>query len=244
MNFSHQNFRFAVSQSWVCRTNGAPAGLNPSMASTSERCISYNFMATDERLLAERHSRPVAVHQKQFGFSLIELMMVLLVLSILIAVAAPSVGNMTRTYRLTGDARAITAQLNLARMRAASLGTKTRLNVNLNANTYQIEVWNKIANAYQLEGGVMNLNQGDSFGFGAVANPAGQQSQIAQGYPGETGCGCVYFNSRGLVTDSAGNATANAGLYLSNGNAYTAVTLTIAGQTTPFIRSGTGWNRL
>jgi prepilin-type N-terminal cleavage/methylation domain-containing protein len=224
MNFSHQNFRFAVSQSWVCRTNGAPAGLNPSMASTSERCISYNFMATDERLLAERHSRPVAVHQKQFGFSLIELMMVLLVLSILIAVAAPSVGNMTRTYRLTGDARAITAQLNLARMRAASLGTKTRLNVNLNANTYQIE--------------------GDSFGFGAVANPAGQQSQIAQGYPGETGCGCVYFNSRGLVTDSAGNATANAGLYLSNGNAYTAVTLTIAGQTTPFIRSGTGWNRL
>jgi Tfp pilus assembly protein FimT len=194
--------------------------------------------------LSSKQFLPKPRIQRELGISLIELMMVLLVITILIAVAAPSVTSVAQAYRLNGDSRAITAQLNLARMRAASLGTKSRLNVNLAAQTFQIEVWNKTTNAYQLEGGVMNLSQGDSFGFGNITAPAGQQSTIAQGYPGETGCGCVYFNSRGLVTDSAGNVTTNSALYIGNGQLYTAVTLSIAGQTTPYIRSGTAWSRM
>jgi Tfp pilus assembly protein FimT len=188
------------------------------------------------------HQRPVRLGCE--GFSLLELVMVVLTVGILIGVAAPSVSTIARVYRLTGDARSITAQLNLARMRAASLATKSRLNVNLAANTYSIEVWNKATNVYQVESGPANLSQGNNFGFGNITAPAGLQTTIAEGYPGETGCGCVYFNSRGLVTDSAGNVTSNSALYISNGREYAAVALSITGQTTPFIRRGSVWGRL
>jgi prepilin-type N-terminal cleavage/methylation domain-containing protein len=181
---------------------------------------------------------------KQRGFSLIELLVVVLIIIVLIAVAAPSLSNIAQNYRLTGDVRTVMAELNLARMRAASLGTKSRLNVNLAANTYQLEVWDRTTGTYQLEGGIQNLSQGNLFGFGGMTVPAGQQSTIAVGYPGETGCGCIYFNSRGVVTDSVGNATADAALYLNNGQGYTAVTLSIAGQTTAYIYNGTAWGRL
>lgn len=195
-------------------------------------------------ILEARKRQQKAANQSKAGFSLIELMVVLLVIAILMAIAVPSVTNVAQVYRITGDARSISAELNLARMRAAALGTKSRLNVNLAAGTYQVEVWTKPAGPYVLEGGVMTLSQRDSFGFGSISTPAGQQSTIAEGYPGEAGCACVYFNSRGIVTDSAGNVTPNAALYMTNGQIYTAVALSIVGQTTAYIQRGGAWGRL
>jgi len=179
----------------------------------------------------------------QRGFSLIEIMVVVVIFVIIASIAIPSLTHISQNLRLSGDARAVVAQIYLARMRAASLGTKTRLNVNLVANTFQIDFWSKTASSYQLDTntGVFSLSSGDIFGFGSITTPAGQQSSIAQGYPGESGCGCIYFNSRGITTDSSGNPTVNSALYITNNSGYTAVAVSIAGQVTAYTRSGSSW---
>jgi len=186
-----------------------------------------------------------AASKRQSGFTLVELIIVALIILIMLGIALPSISTITQTYRLTGDARILASELNLTRMRAASRGTRTRLNVNLAANTFQLEYWNTAATppAYQVEGGVQNLSQGNKFSFGTLTKAAGQQSTIAEGYPTETGCGCVYFNSRGLVTDANQVVNANAALYLTNGRQYAAIALSVAGQTTGYMWTGSAWNR-
>jgi prepilin-type N-terminal cleavage/methylation domain-containing protein len=182
----------------------------------------------------------------QRGFTAVELLIVLVVFMVIAGIAIPSLVGISQNLRMTGDARAIVAQIYLARMRAASLGTKSRLNVNLAANTYQIDVWNKTASAYQLDTntGIFKLSSGDTFGYGTITTPVGQQSSIAQGYTGESGCGCIYFNSRGITTDSAGNPTVNSALYISSNRGYSAIAVSIAGQVTTYTRSGSSWLQL
>lgn len=189
----------------------------------------YNERRT--RLLRAIRQYAYAEH----GFSLIELMVVVIILIILSALAIPVISSMTQSLRISGDIRGISAQLSLARMTAASKGAKTQLNFNLTANTYQIEVYNSSAGAYQLQGGVTSLSNSDSFGFGSLTTPAGQQSTIAETSP-------IYFNSRGIATDSSGNATANSAIYVTNTQGqYFAVAVSIAGQPTAYRYSGSAW---
>lgn len=184
--------------------------------------------------LATKHA-PGAGRRAQRGFSLVELMIIAILFVILSALAVPSVLGLTRDLRTGGDVRGISTQLALARMLAASKGTKSRLNFNLAANTYQVEVWNSGTAAYQLQGSAINLAQGDSFGYGTVATPAGQQTTIAQTSP-------IYFNSRSLATDSTGAATASSVIYLTNtsGQCY-AIAVSIAGQPTAYKFNGSSW---
>lgn len=169
------------------------------------------------------------------GFSLIELMVVIIVAIVLLAMAIPSVVGVGRNFRISGDTRGVAAQVTLARMRAASAGTKTRLNFNLVTNTYQIEVWSASGSAWNAEGGVQTLSQGDTFGFGSIATPAGQQSTIAQTSP-------IYFNSRGFATDSSGNPIATSAIYITNSKGLSsAVAVSIAGQPAEYSYNGSAW---
>jgi Tfp pilus assembly protein FimT len=169
------------------------------------------------------------------GFSLIELMVVAVIAILLLAIAIPSVVGVTRNYRITADTRGVAAQLQLARLRAASGGTKTRVNFNTAANTYQIELWSTGAGAYQLEGGVTTLSQGNTFGFGSISTPAGQQSTIAETTP-------IYFNSRGFATDSSGNPIATSAIYITNSQGTTsAVAVSIAGLPSEYRYNGSAW---
>jgi Tfp pilus assembly protein FimT len=147
--------------------------------------------------------------------------------------AIPKVVTTTQNVRMANDIRSISAQIYLARMRAASAGNKSRLNFDTTANTYQIEVWN--GSAWTIYGGTTNLATGDTFGYGSITTPAGQQSSIAQTTP-------IYFNSRGIATDSSGNATANAAIYFTNiRGQYAAIAVSIAGQPTSYTYSGSAW---
>jgi prepilin-type N-terminal cleavage/methylation domain-containing protein len=82
-------------------------------------------------------------NQRQRGFSIVELLIVVVVALILSAMAIPSVVSITRSARNNADARGISAALNLARMRAAADFTHTRIYMNLTGNTYHLELWNK-----------------------------------------------------------------------------------------------------
>ena len=127
-------------------------------------------------------------------------------------------------------------------MRAASLGTKTRVNFDLVANTHQVEVWSKSASAYQVENGVQPLSLGRCFRVWNHLHPLpASQSTIAQGYPAEVGCTCIYFNSRGIATDASGSATANSAVYLKNSKGFSAIAVSLAGPPTSYKFNGSAW---
>jgi Tfp pilus assembly protein FimT len=167
------------------------------------------------------------------GFSLVELMIIMLIIIVIAAIAIPKVVTVTQNVRMANDIRSISAQIYLARMRAASAGNKSRLNFNTAANTYQIEVLNN--GTWTIYGGTINLDTGDTFGYGSITTPAGQQAAIAQTTP-------IYFNSRGIATDSTGNAKPDSAIYFTNiGGQYAAIAVSIAGQPTSYTYSGSGW---
>jgi Tfp pilus assembly protein FimT len=176
------------------------------------------------------------------GFSLIQLMIVISITMILAAIAIPSAITLVQSYRLDGDVRAITAELGLARMRASALGAQTRVNFNTTANTYQLEVNSGGVWSVDTSTSAQNLAPGDTFGYGSTSTPAGQQSPIAQGYSGESGCTCIYYNSRGIATDSGGSASSQSAIYITNGNAYAAVAVSLGGQPTAYKLNGSVWS--
>lgn len=167
------------------------------------------------------------------GYSLVELVVAVFIIIVVAGMAIPKIVTVTQDVRMGNDIRSISAQIFLARMRAASAGARSRVNFNTSANTYQIEVLNGAT--WTIYGGTINLDTGDTFGYGSITTPAGQQSPISQTTP-------IYFNSRGLATDSSGNATANSAIYFTNFRGqYAAVAVSIAGQPTSYTYTGSAW---
>lgn len=172
------------------------------------------------------------------GFSLTELMLVVGIALILVAISIPPVQSVLNDYRAIGDARSIANELALARMSAASDFTHTQVSLSLTANTYQLNVWNKTANAYQLMGAVQSLSQGMTFGFGSITTPAGGQTTIAQTSP-------ITFNSRGISVDGSGNPIGTAVIYLTNNTGlFCAVTVSINGSVAVVEYRNSAWKAL
>ena len=206
-----------------------------------------------------------AANKRQLGFSLVELMVVVLVLGVLLAIAISSVESITRIYRIAGDGRGIAAELVVARMRAAAEFTHARVYVDLNGNTFHLEVWNKASGCWKTDGDanactqttspVTPLAQGDGFGFGSIsAGPTAATSTIAQApvctvgvagpAPGAniSNTACIEFNSRGYPVDSANKIVASDAIYLTNNQKlYSAIAVSISGQPTAYSYRGSTW---
>ena len=96
--------------------------------------------------------------------------------------AIPNILSITRSARNSGDARSISAAINMARMRAAADFTHARLHADLTKNTFHVETWNKASSCWQTDGDtdactqasspVISLDTGDTFGFGVVFSDA------------------------------------------------------------------------
>ena len=184
------------------------------------------------------------MNKKHAGFSLIEVVVVIAIMLIVMAFALPNLNGLLQSYRVLNDGRGISAQLSLARMRAASESKPARLNFNLAANSYQLELCTSLCNTanatYAIEAGAaaQNLSPGVTFGFGSVTAPAGGQTTQAQTSP-------IFFNSRGVCVDSTGNPIGTAAIYITTGtNTVYAVTVSIGGQPTLRRYVGTAWRAL
>lgn len=212
-------------------------------------------------------TRRVRTNHRQRGVSLVELMVVVIMALILSAIAVPSVVSLTRTFRLSGDARVIAAQLNLARMRAAADYTHARLYVNLSTNTFHMEAWNKGSACWQTDGDtnactqtsspVTPLASGDTFGFGSITSgPTAATSTTAQApacisgvagtSPGTTtsNTACVEFNSRGYPVNSSNSVVASDAIYVTNNTLiFSAITVPISGQPSEYRYTGSAWTQ-
>lgn len=158
------------------------------------------------------------------GFTAIEMLTVAAIVALLGAFAAPMMGNMLGNYRLSGDARGIANATAVAKLRAASDFTQTRIHVNPGAKSYYIEVWQKATNTWVVEGSTTTLAAQDAFGFGAVgAAPPNTQGTIGQATAcldnagaAIGGTACILFNSRGLPVDAAGAPVGTGALYVTD----------------------------
>ena len=172
------------------------------------------------------------------GYSLIEIMLVVGLIGVISSIAIPMTGHSLMNYRLTGDVRTLTNTVSLAKMRAASNFDHSRVYVDLDANTYRLETWQKTGvPGWIVEGASIPLSTGVSFGFSALtASPANTQGALAQAPQCRTAAGaviantaCVVFNSRGIPIDSSSVPTALDAVYLTDGTAVYGVTASATG---------------
>src|SRR6266849_2589765 len=135
-------------------------------------------------MLKYTHMRNTSYRERGHrGFSMIELMIVVVVGIILTAMAIPTFRTIQRNLRTGGDARDINGEIVLAKMRAASDFTKARVYADLAAQTFRVEVWDKPTGSWTNvnEGGTQFSAQGVTFGFGSLGSPpAGTQAAIGQ----------------------------------------------------------------
>ena len=192
------------------------------------------------------------------GFSLGEVLIVILIMGIITALAIPQAYSALKAYRLHADASAIAAQLNVTRFRATSQFAPYRLNLisTSTPNTYTMERLNGNATsnndanctsstnaAYfpystpSIEGGSQYLATDDKF---ATTNPGGGT------YPGTITGGTpparIYFNTRGMPVNCDGSPIANGGVvvYVKNPDNLTdAVVVSVGGRIAQYQWSST-----
>lgn len=172
------------------------------------------------------------------GFSALELLVVLAIAGGLAAISLPASANMVDEFRLSGDAHGVSNSVALARMDAAANFTRARVFVDLAANTFRIERWNKTANAWQATSGTSPLSSLDVFGSGAIAAPPPNSQEIVAEPPAcldaaaaaIANTACVLFNSRGLPIDNTGAPAATAVFYLTGPTAVYGVVVSSTSQ--------------
>jgi Tfp pilus assembly protein FimT len=178
--------------------------------------------------------RNIVNRSRDFGFTTLELTVVILLGLIIMVIGLPSLSKTQAAYRASGDGRGIAETLALAKMRAGANFTKERVTFDTVANTYQLERYNKASDAYELDGGVKYLSSGVAFGFGPISLPAGGQSTITQTSP-------MAFNSRGIPINAGNQPTGDSAIYYYNTTGYFAVTIGLSSRVQIWKYANSAW---
>jgi prepilin-type N-terminal cleavage/methylation domain-containing protein len=183
------------------------------------------------------------------GFSVMELLVVVAIIAVIVAIAAPQLSSFNRAYWIRNNADGIADLVNLARMRAA--GTFSRMEVSCSATTNQCSIqtqaygsstWSADSNKE-----TVTLAPGVSFGIPSGASVgAGGQSSIApyQGSKAQSISYAMIFNSRGLAiaNNSNGTAVTDYALYLVGPNNISmAIATDGSGKPAVYMLNGSTW---
>jgi prepilin-type N-terminal cleavage/methylation domain-containing protein len=166
----------------------------------------------------------------QHGFSLPEIMVVIVGLLLFAALTVPSLTTAFNAWQLNADARKISTTLMSAKLKTTSQATRYRVHFDVANNSFRAQKLNRTTGNYEdiadepaitLSDGIRNSGihlMADS-GSGPTGFPTGSSEFII-------------FNSRGIPitnTDPAVPTGANV-IYLSNGSTNYAVTVSVTGR--------------
>lgn len=175
------------------------------------------------------------------GYSLVEIMASMAVLGVLAAFAVPMVASTASGVKLRDQAEAVSNMVSLAKMRATSQFARSRVYVDLSAETYVLQLWDGDADTWVNDGSVTTLPAGIDFGFGKLDEPP-PNAQDAIGFAASCTndavepidkTACINFNSRGIPINTAGAPVGGNAFYLTDGTGVRAITVTA----TPLIRT-------
>ena len=191
--------------------------------------------------------------QSNRGYSLIEVMAAMAVLGVLGAMAVPMVSSATSGVKLRDHANAIADLIGLAKLRATSEFTRSRLYVDLAGESYVIQIWDAGAGEWVDEQAAVELPNGISFGWGDLDEPP-KNTQDELKFAAECvdkdgeaieNTACIMFNSRGIPIDKDNSPIGGNAFYLTDGTGVRGITVTA----TPLVRrwwssaGNAGWVR-
>ena len=164
------------------------------------------------------------MHDRQAGFTITELLLAIAIAGVVSAMALPATTRTLADFRLHGDARSLHNLLGVAKMRAAAKYTKTRVYVDLGAETFYLQSWDKTGAAWVTEGATTPLSSDADFAFDGLATPPpSTQAAIQQAATclddldaPIANTACIVFNSRGIPINAAGNPDGNGAFYLTD----------------------------
>ena len=149
------------------------------------------------------------------GFTLIETMIVVLVVGILAAVAAPSMTEMYRTMRLSSASSALQVSLNLARSEAIKRGSDARVTVAANGTAGAwTNGWTVFVDNTTTANSAVGPTADDATvtRLEVVAAPTGPMTFSQSG-----GNNYFIYNGQGRLIDAAGAAVLGRTVWFSNG---------------------------
>jgi len=160
-------------------------------------------------------------------------------IGVISAIAVPMFGNAIARFRLSGDARGVMNSVAVAKMRAATDFSRSRVYVDLTGRTFHNERWDKTTSTWIAEGGTTALSSGVLFSYGPVTSPPpnsqgtiGQASKCLDNMSPPApidNTACFMFNSRGVPIDSTFAPRGADALYLTDGSAVYAITVAATG---------------